>query len=203
MNKKIMIHLVTKRREIDEDIIETLGECFGGIDNINDVTLPDGEVISEEEYNVAVKKLLEYIFGEDDKDELEGLYDEIEGEDFVDLITEGELCVDNDGNVEISYLEGDDTGLEGTKVKLIFNENNPALISMMREGSMNTMLSFEAGKRHKSVYNTPYMPFDLTVNTLEVDNTLMTEGSLYLNYLMEVRGLSADRVTIFVDIKEA
>ena len=204
MKKKIMIHLVTKRKEIDEDIISTLDECFGDVGSKRDIRIPDYEGdISEEEYNNAVKLLLEYIFGDEEKDEFDGLYNDIDGDDFVDMITEGELSISDDGEVELSYLENDGTGLEGTVVKLVFNKNNPDLISMLRLGNMSTMLSFEAGKRYKSVYKTPYMPFDLTVNTLEVDNSLLDDGSLYLNYLMEVRGLSSDRVTIFVDIKDA
>jgi uncharacterized beta-barrel protein YwiB (DUF1934 family) len=147
--------------------------------------------------------LLEYIFGDEEKEEFDGLYNDIDGDDFVDMITEGTLSVDDEGEVELSYLEGDGTGLEGTEVKLVFHKDNPDLVSMLRFGSMSTMLSFEAGKRHKSVYKTPYMPFDLTVNTIEVENTLLSDGALYLNYLMEVRGLSSDRVTIFIDVKDA
>ena len=204
LKKKVMIHLVTKRKEIDEDIINTLGECFGDVGSKRDIRIPDYEGdISKEEYNRAVRLLLEYIFGDEEKEEFDGLYDDIDGDDFVDMITEGTLSVDDEGEVELSYLEGDGTGLEGTEVKLVFHKDNPDLVSMIRFGSMSTMLSFEAGKRHKSVYKTPYMPFDLVVNTLEVENTLLEDGALYLNYLMEVRGLSSDRVTIFVDIKEA
>lgn len=199
-----MIHLVTKRKEIDEDIINTLGECFGDVGSKRDIRIPDYEGdLSDTEYNSAVKLLLEYIFGDEEREEFDGLYNDIDGDDFVDMITEGELTISDEGEVELSYLEGDGTGLEGTEVKLVFSKNDPDLISMIRFGSMSTMLSFEAGKRHKSVYKTPYMPFDLTVNTLEVENTLLDDGALYLNYLMEVRGLSSDRVTIFVDIKDA
>ena len=204
MKKKVMIHLVTKRKEIDEDIINTLGECFGDVGSKRDIRIPDYEGdLSDTEYNSAVKLLLEYIFGDEEREEFDGLYNDIDGDDFVDMITEGELTISDEGEVELSYLEGDGTGLEGTEVKLVFSKNDPDLISMIRFGSMSTMLSFEAGKRHKSVYKTPYMPFDLTVNTLEVENTLLDDGALYLNYLMEVRGLSSDRVTIFVDIKDA
>ena len=199
-----MIHLVTKRKEIDEDIINTLGECFGDVGSKRDIRIPDYEGdLSDTEYNSAVKLLLEYIFGDEEREEFDGLYNDIDGDDFVDMITEGELTISDEGEVELSYLEGDGTGLEGTEVKLVFSKNNPDLVSMLRMGNMSTMLSFEAGKRHKSVYKTPYMPFDLTVNTLEVENTLLDDGALYLNYLMEVRGLSSDRVTIFVDIKDA
>lgn len=204
MKKKVMIHLVTKRKEIDEDIINTLGECFGDVGSKRDIRIPDYEGdLSDTEYNSAVKLLLEYIFGDEEREEFDGLYNDIDGDDFVDMITEGELTISDEGEVELSYLEGDGTGLEGTEVKLVFSKNNPDLVSMLRMGNMSTMLSFEAGKRHKSVYKTPYMPFDLTVNTLEVENTLLDDGALYLNYLMEVRGLSSDRVTIFVDIKDA
>ena len=199
LKKNVVINLVTKRKEIDEETVEVLDQIFGEVGSDRDIKIPDYEGdLSQEEYNSAVKKLLEYIFGDEDKDELDSLYDDIEGENYLELMSEGELEVDKSGEVTLSYLEGDENGLEGTKVKLVFNKEDPLLISMLREGQMNTMLSFEAGKRHKSIYHTPYMPFDLTVNTIEVENNILDGGMLYLNYIMEVHGLCRDRITIAI-----
>lgn len=199
MNKRVIIEILTKRKEIDEDTVDILDECFGGIGDDRDIRIPDTD-ISELEYNTAVKRLLEYIFS-DDGDDMDSLYGDIEEDDTV-LISEGELSDDGE-NVVISYEEGDENGLSGTSVKIFFPQNDPTLVSMLREGDMNTMLSFETGKRHKSVYNTPYMPFDLTVNTLEVDNTVLYDGRLYLNYVMEVHGLCHDRISLNLRIRNA
>lgn len=203
MKKSIVINLVTKRKEIDEETVSVLDQIFGEVGSDRDIQIPDYEGdLSEEEYNGAVKKLLEYIFGDEDKDELDSLYDDIEGENYLELMSEGELLVDENGEVTLSYIEGDENGLEGTKVKLVFSKNDPSLVSMLREGQMNTMLSFEAGKRHKSIYHTPYMPFDLTVNTIEVENNILDGGNLYLNYIMEVHGLCRDRITIDISMRD-
>lgn len=200
MKKKIIIELTTKRKEMDGETVEILDECFGGIDG-GDIKIPD-EDISDLEYNHAVKRLLEYIFNDEDDDGLDVLYGDIEGGNYTELMCEGELDIKNDGEVIISYNEGSDSGLENTNVKIFFNKNEPTLVSMIREGDMNTMLSFEAGKRHKSIYNTPYMPFDLTVNTIEVENDIMSMGTLYLNYIMEVSGLCRDRITLNIRLRE-
>ena len=194
---------MTKRKEIDEETVDVLDQIFGEVGSDRDIKIPDYEGdLSDEEYNVAVKKLLEYIFGDEDRDELDSLYDDIDGENYLEMMSEGEISVNDDGEATLSYMEGDENGLEGTRVKLVFSKDDPSLISMLREGQMNTMLSFEAGKRHKSIYHTPYMPFDLTVNTIEVENDLLTNGMLYLNYIMEVHGLCRDRITISISVRE-
>lgn len=203
MKRNVIINLVTKRKEIDEETVDVLDQIFGEVGSDRDIKIPDYEGdLSDEEYNVAVKKLLEYIFGDEDRDELDSLYDDIDGENYLEMMSEGEISVNDDGEATLSYMEGDENGLEGTRVKLVFSKDDPSLISMLREGQMNTMLSFEAGKRHKSIYHTPYMPFDLTVNTIEVENDLLTNGMLYLNYIMEVHGLCRDRITISISVRE-
>ena len=202
MKKKIIIGLVTKQCELEPSFAEGLFDCFRDMDSTLDkidgaIDSADGDI-----EKILRDVILSAIGGDHDRDD--SLYSEIEGENFVEMMSEGELSIDSSGNVEISYIEGEDTenGLEGTSVKLLFHKENPDFVTMVREGGMNTVLSFSAGRRSRSVYNTPYMPFNLIVNTLEVENNIFSDGTMYLNYLMEIQGLATQRNTIRLRIRE-
>ncbi|MBE6547796.1 MAG: DUF1934 domain-containing protein [Ruminococcaceae bacterium] len=137
--------------------------------------------------------------------ELEKIFSELDGEnDTSELITEGVVREKESGGVVLEYNESELTGMEGCVTKIMFSKNKPGFVVMMREGMVNTSLSFETGKRHTSVYSTPYMPFRLCVNTLRVDNQFDTFGEIEIEYLLEIRGLSTERnilsiKTVFLD----
>ncbi len=201
MKRRIVLSLVTKQKELDSSLMENIFECFSDMDaKLNRV---DEKLDSDGELEKILRDVILAAIGESGVDD-DSLYSEIEGDSFVEMMSEGEISVDNDGNVEISYVEGEDTdnGLEGTAVRLVFNRESPDLVTMVREGNMSTMLTFCEGKRSRSVYNTPYMPFNLIVNTLEVENNIFSNGTMYLNYLMEIQGLGSQRTTIRIKIRE-
>lgn len=126
--------------------------------------------------------------------ELDKIFSEIEGEDDTsELITEGVVTQKPNGGVVLQYDESELTGMEGCVTKIMFSTKKPRFVVMMREGMVNTSLSFEAGKRHITSYNTPYMPFRLCVNTVRVDNSFENDGEIVIEYLLEIRGLSTER----------
>ena len=67
-------------------------------------------------------------------------------------------------------------------------------------GVVSTALVFEEGKRHHCVYNTPFMPFQVCVHTLTVDNRLLTEGFVDLDYVVEIRGAQAERTKFRMEL---
>jgi uncharacterized beta-barrel protein YwiB (DUF1934 family) len=74
---------------------------------------------------------------------------------------------------------------------------------MIRSGSVSTALVFEPGKRHFCTYKTPYMPFEVCVHTIKVDNRLLdAEGTLDLDYVVEIRGAQAERCRLHLELKE-
>ena len=110
----------------------------------------------------------------------------------IEIATDGTLSLEN-GRVELSYDETELTGMEGSKTALSFSADTPELITMVREGTVSTALVFEPNKRHHCVYKTPYMPFELCVRTLKVENKLKSENRLYIDYIIEIRGAKAER----------
>ena len=101
-----------------------------------------------------------------------------------------------DGRVEFSYDETELTGMEGAKTAISFSEDEPALVTMVRTGSVSTALVFESGKRHHCVYKTPYMPFEVCVHTVKVENDIKEKHSLFIDYIIEIRGAKAERTRL-------
>ena len=105
-----------------------------------------------------------------------------------------------DGRVEIAYDETEATGMAGSRTAISFMEGEAGIVSMVREGAVSTALVFETGKRYHCVYQTPYMPFEICVRTHKVDNRLLTDGVLLLDYIIEIRGAQAERTKFFMQI---
>ena len=98
-----------------------------------------------------------------------------------------------DSRFEIYYDESEVTGMEGSVTSVSFDVSDKGIVTMLREGSVSTALVFEAGRRHHCLYKTPYMPFEVCVNTLCVDNRLAEDGELFIDYIIEIRGAKAER----------
>lgn len=102
----------------------------------------------------------------------------------MELCTEATLSVNEHGLAVIEYLENENDAQLCAKCRIIFNPEHPGLVSMTKEGAIRTYLSFEAGKLHVCTYKTPFMPLKIYVQTRAVDNRLLTDGTLHLNYVL-------------------
>ena len=125
--------------------------------------------------------------------------DEVEGP--IEMFSEGELYITPD-RVIIAYDESELTGMEGSHTRVQFERNAPELVTMMRSGNVSTILVFEEGKRHICTYQTPYMPFEICVFTKKVTNTLLENGIIDLDYIVEIRGAQAERTQFKIEIFE-
>lgn len=126
--------------------------------------------------------------------------EEGEAED-IELAMEGKLVVTGE-RAELVWHESELTGMEGSTTKIGFFLDSPGLVSMLRGGSVNTALVFEEGRRHICVYNTPFSAFEICVQGLRVDNRLLTDGTLELDYLIEIRGNRTERCRMEVSFIE-
>ncbi len=105
-------------------------------------------------------------------------------------------------NVKIYYDETELTGMEGSRTTICFDRATSEIITMMRTGQVSTALVFEKGKRHHCVYNTPYMPFEVCVWTIDVKNQIEEKGLFELDYIVEIRGARAERNRFSMRIKQ-
>ena len=109
--------------------------------------------------------------------------------DKMEMFTEGLMKVDGE-RVEISYEETEMSGMAGTVTRLIFDTGLLDTVTMMRNGPVKVTMVFQKGLRHVCLYDTGIIPFELVLTTSYVDNRLLTEGELYIDYTTELAGTS-------------
>lgn len=125
----------------------------------------------------------------------------------IDLFTEGVLSIIPDttseeeaATVSISYEESELTGMEGSTSTVTYRTDDRGLVTMLRSGAVQTAMTFRAHTRSICTYETPYMPFEVGVHALIVDNRLDTDGELRLDYIIEIRGGCAERCSMLMKI---
>ena len=176
-------------RSVQYSSSEELYELFFGA---SEAALPDedGALLEALERPVVDRLDPKWLVEEKEEDE----------EDALEIFTEGRLHV-SDGLVRLSYVEQDEGDAE-VKTILSFLENSPKNVVMSRSGAINTTFVFEVGKRTKCVYNLPFGAMELTIFTLSVDNRLLEEGLLVLDYFIEIRGSSVEHRAVTVSLSE-
>lgn len=125
----------------------------------------------------------------------------IDGEADCTTLTTDCTIADKGGKIEIEYAESEITGMEGATTKVVFDKKDPGLVSILREGSVSTALVFEEGKRHLCMYETPYFPIEMCINTITLENHLSYEGGkMVAEYLVEMNGILAEKTHITLTI---
>lgn len=101
-----------------------------------------------------------------------------------ELVTEGALKRDGDGSITLRYQETELTGLEGTETTFHIV---PGCVTLLRQGQLNSEMVFEQGRRHLSMYATPYGTIAIGVNTHKMDLELDENGGqVEIHYSLEV-----------------
>ena len=120
--------------------------------------------------------------------------------DAVELVTAGRLARDGTGYT-LSYQESELTGLDGTLTTIQVDGEQ---VTLMRVGEFNSQLVFQEGRRHLSVYNTPYGAMSVGVNTRHLLAELSDRGGdIEVDYFIEVDHALAGRNVFRISVKEA
>ena len=159
---------------------------------------PEAVDMGEEEILALLKKMAN---GENVEKDVEEIMDS-EAQSEIELCTEAEMTLNGEGCIEISYMENEDDEQLKTQAKIIFSRENPSLVIMTKEGAMSAFLSFEEGKTHICTYDTPFMPIKVYVNASLVENKLLEEGTLKLNYILNLNDCAPQHFSVEVKIKE-
>ena len=125
-----------------------------------------------------------------------------EAKDEIELYTEAVMRMDESGCVEIEYYENVDDEQMRTLSKIIFYRHAPEIVSMTKEGAMQAFLSFETGKTHVCTYDTPFMAFKIYVDSKAVDNRLLEDGHLHLNYVLNFADNPPQHFILDIDLKD-
>ena len=100
---------------------------------------------------------------------------------------------DDGKRVTISYREPKESEMGKSTTTLSFTKDEPQYLTMARSGDVKTLLLFRENECHTTLYQTPYLSFDLCVKTEKVDNDLLFGNTLTLLYVAEPRGGTAAR----------
>ena len=120
--------------------------------------------------------------------------------DEVELVTAGTLKCDGLGGCTVSYQETELTGLEGTVTRLHIKDGQ---VTLLREGSINSQMVFEEGRRHLSMYETPYGALSVGVNTRRMRSTLgEAGGELEIDYAIEIDHLVAGQNLFRMNVRK-
>ena len=120
--------------------------------------------------------------------------------DVIELVTEGRLARDGE-SYTLSYQESELTGLEGTLTTIQVDGEQ---VTLMRVGEFNSQLVFQEGRRHLSMYNTPYGAMAIGVHTLHLLADLDGQGGrIEVDYTIEVDHAMAGRNVFRISVKEA
>ena len=120
--------------------------------------------------------------------------------DVIELVTEGRLT--REGNsYTLSYQESELTGLEGTLTTIQVDGEQ---ITLMRMGEFTSQMVFQEGRRHLSMYNTPYGAMAIGVNTRHLLADLNDQGGdIEIDYAIEIDHAIAGRNVFQIQVKEA
>ena len=120
--------------------------------------------------------------------------------DTIELVTEGRLARDGSGSYTLSYQESELTGLEGTLTTFQIEKDR---ITLMRVGEVNSQMVFEEGRRHLSMYNTPYGALSVGVSTRRMRSDLRRDGgSIEIHYAIEIDHAVAGQNLFQISVRE-
>ena len=120
--------------------------------------------------------------------------------DAVELVTAGRLARDGTGYT-LSYQESELTGLDGTLTTIQVDGEQ---VTLMRVGEFNSQLVFQEGRRHFSMYNTPYGAMTIGVNTRHLLAQLTDQGGdIEVDYSVEVDHALAGRNVFRISVRES
>ena len=123
-----------------------------------------------------------------------------EEDDTIELVTEGCLEPDGDEGYTLTYQESQLTGLEGT---LTTFQIEPDRVTLLRVGEVNSQMVFEEGRRHLSMYNTPYGALAVGINTKKMRTQLSPDGgSIEINYALEIDHAVAGENLFHIQVRQ-
>ena len=126
-------------------------------------------------------------------------YEDAEDET-IELVTEGRLEEDGSDGFTLSYQESELTGLEGTLTTFQIEKDR---ITLMRVGEVNSQMVFEEGRRHLSMYNTPYGALSIGVSTRRMRANLgRSGGDIEIDYAIEIDHAVAGQNLFQINVRE-
>ena len=121
--------------------------------------------------------------------------------DVIELLTSGRYY-NKDGNYYISYKESEATGYEGVTTTL--KVDGESSVTLIRNGSINSRLFLEKGRRHLSQYDTGYGQLMVGVSGCRIKSQLDDlGGELSFFYTLDINSSMVSENEVYISVKEA
>ena len=125
--------------------------------------------------------------------------EEEEKPESVELVTDGRYEYGMDASW-FTYLESEITGMEGTVTTFRVEDG---MVTLTREGSVNSQMLFQKGRKHVFLYDTPFGAMTMGVDTQQLrTETGEHGGRLDIVYSVDGDNVPLGRNTFRIDWKE-
>lgn len=119
----------------------------------------------------------------------------------IELVTAGKLELLDENCYHLSYQESEVTGLAGTLTTI---QVEPDRVTLQRLGSVNSQMVFEEGRRHLSMYDTPYGALSVGIHTRRLRTALNDAGGeVEVRYAIEIEHGTVAQSELRIHVREA
>lgn len=128
-----------------------------------------------------------------------GVQQGVNGPDAMELVTAGQYSQDEKETL-LTWQESELTGMEGTKTSLCVQ---PRSVVLSREGTLNTRMEFEEGRKRYFLYETPFGSATMGLNTRRIVNRLGAHGGeIEIDYSVDMDDTIVGRNRFFIRVQE-
>ena len=128
-----------------------------------------------------------------------GVQQGVNGPDAMELVTAGQYGQDEKETL-LTWQESELTGLEGTLTTFQIERDR---VTLLRVGEVNSQMVFEEGRRHLSMYDTPYGALSVGINTRKMRAELDARGgSIEIDYAIEIDHALAGQNLFRIHVRE-
>ncbi len=121
-------------------------------------------------------------------------------EDAIELITAGRLTEQGTEGYTLSYEESEMTGMEGTQTTFQIEKGR---ITLLRVGEVNSQMVFEEGRKHLSMYDTPFGAMEVGVSAKRVFCEIGEKGgNIEIDYAIEIDHALAGQNLFQINVKK-
>ena len=120
-------------------------------------------------------------------------------DDTVELVTEGKYCY-RDGKGELSYMESELTGMQGTRTSFTFT---PTEVVLSREGTLTSKMVFREGTKNTFLYDTPFGSATMGLDTHKIHSNMGPRGGeMEIDYVVDFDHAVVGRNKFRINVRE-
>lgn len=121
--------------------------------------------------------------------------------DHMELISEGTLATLEDGTLLLTYQETELSDMAGVTTQFAISGDT---VTLTRSGAIQSVMRFEQGKRHSSLYETPWGAMTVDVVTLRLRCRMGDRGGfMEIIYNVTIDQYPASRNRFLIRVQES